>query len=226
MTAVSAPRAILFDWDNTLVDTWPCIIKAINTTLTAMDMPTWSEAECHARIARSMRDTFPEIFGERWEEARRVFYDTFADIHIDMLATLPGATALLENLSRQGVFLGVVSNKTGRFLRAEADHLGWTRYFGALVGAGDASRDKPAREPVEMALADSGVAPGPDVWFVGDNRVDMQCAVGAGLRGVLLHAEPPTAEGFPDCAPSLHFSGCEDLSSHLRNLMVPIAPIR
>ncbi len=226
MTTPPVPKAILFDWDNTLVDTWPCIGKAINTTLAAMDKPTWSEDECRTRVGRSMRDTFPELFGDRWQEAKVVFYDAFAAIHIDMLATLPGAAALLADLSEHDVYLGVVSNKTGAFLRAEAEHLGWTGYFGTLVGAGDAARDKPARDPVDMVLADAGLAPGPDVWFVGDNLVDMQCAAGAGLSGILLQDTPPTHDAYPDCFPDLHFAGCDALAGHLRNLMVPKAANR
>ena len=31
------PRAIIFDWDNTLVDVWPAIHDALNTTFVAMD---------------------------------------------------------------------------------------------------------------------------------------------------------------------------------------------
>ena len=46
---------------------------------------------------------------------------------------------LLQALSDSGVYLGVVSNKTGRFLRAELAALGWDHYFGKLVGAGDAA---------------------------------------------------------------------------------------
>ena len=33
----SAPRAILFDWDNTLADNWTAITTAMNATLAAMD---------------------------------------------------------------------------------------------------------------------------------------------------------------------------------------------
>lgn len=226
MSTLTPPRAVIFDWDNTLVDTWPCIIRAINETLAVMGKATWSDAECRARIGRSMRDTFPEMFGDRWEEAKTVFHDAFAAIHIDMLETLPGAEELLRYLSGQGVYLGVVSNKTGKFLRQEAAHLGWDGYFGRLVGAGDATRDKPARDPVDMVLTDSNITPGADVWFVGDNLVDMQCAAVSGCHGVLLHPDTPAPDGFPDCPPSLHFEGCNGLASHLRKLMVPIAPIR
>src|SRR5947207_1478268 len=33
------PRAILFDWDNTLVDSWVTIHEALNITMAAMDKP-------------------------------------------------------------------------------------------------------------------------------------------------------------------------------------------
>ena len=70
MINLPQPQAILLDWDNTLVDTWPCIGKAANITLEAMGHDPWTEAEIRERIAGSLRDTFPRIYGERWEEAR------------------------------------------------------------------------------------------------------------------------------------------------------------
>lgn len=217
----SLPKAILFDWDNTLVDTWPCIIKAMNTTLEYMGHRPWTPQESRQRIAKSLRDSFPELFGDRWIEARDVFYRTFGDLHIEMLRPLAGAETMLAELDDRGVYLGVVSNKTGKYLRAEADHLGWSRYFGKLVGAGDAARDKPAADPVHMALDGCGVVAGSDVWFVGDMLVDMQCGTDSGCGTVLLHPEPPGREAFPGCPPALVFSGCHDFIAHVRNLPVP-----
>ncbi len=75
---------------------------------------------------------------------------------------------MLHGLAADGIFLGVVSNKTGALLRREADRLGWSGYFGRLVGAGDAAVDKPDAAPVRLALASSGIAAGEAVWFVGD----------------------------------------------------------
>ena len=42
---------------------------------------------------------------------------------------------MLQTLTDTGIHLGVVSNKKGNFLRNEAKHLEWDRFFGALVGA-------------------------------------------------------------------------------------------
>jgi phosphoglycolate phosphatase len=210
------PRAVLFDWDNTLVDSWGTIHEAMNTTLRAMAHAEWTFEETQERVRRSLREAFPEMFGERWEEARRIFYDRFREIHLQLLATCEGAAELIAELADCGIYLGVVSNKSGDHLRREAAHLGWDRVFGSLVGATDAARDKPSAEPVAMALAGSGVATGPDVWFVGDTGIDMECAYNSGLLPVLVREAAPQPGEFADHAPRLHFHSCSGLAALVR----------
>ena len=48
------PRAILFDWDNTLVDSWATIHEALNFLMRAMDKPEWSPAETRERVRLSL----------------------------------------------------------------------------------------------------------------------------------------------------------------------------
>ena len=141
---LAPPSALLFDWDNTLVDNWLSIVDAMNVTLVAMGHRPWDAAEARRRIRRSMRESFPLLFGDRWTEAQRIFYERFEAAHLNALRPLPGADAMLERLSAAGVYLGVVSNKRGRLLRLEAAELGWARYFATVVGANDAARDNPA----------------------------------------------------------------------------------
>ena len=44
------PRAVLFDWDNTLVDSWPIIHQALHDMFTAMGHAPWTLDECKARL--------------------------------------------------------------------------------------------------------------------------------------------------------------------------------
>ena len=216
-----APRAVLLDWDNTLIENWGAIHGAMIATLEAMGKPPWPLEETRRRAQRSLRNGFPEIFGARWEEARDIFYARFAATHLASLEALPGAAALLAELHERGVFLAVVSNKSGGYLRGEATHLGWAGLFGAIVGAGDAAEDKPAAAPVTLALAGSGIAPGARVWFVGDGAVDMECARRAGCLAVLLRERPPAAGEFGPQGPDVHARGCAELAALLRTLQVP-----
>jgi phosphoglycolate phosphatase len=211
------PHAILFDWDNTLVDSWAVIHEALNHVMTAMDKPAWSIAETRARVRLSLRESFPLHFGARWEEARGVYLDRFRAIHLERLTALPGCAELLEALAGDGVFLGVVSNKTGALLRLEARQLGWARHFGGVVGAGDATADKPDPAPVQLALKASGIAAGEGVWFVGDTDVDMLCAQNAGCVPVLLGDEL-APEDLLRCTPRLRFSAPAALLDFVRGL--------
>jgi len=179
------PAVILFDWDNTLVDNWASVRAALNAALVAFGMAPWSEAETRRRVRRSLRESFPELFGVDWKRAREIFYRTFEAEHLNTLRPMPGAAAALAEFAA-GATLGVVSNKQGRLLRLEADALGWTGHFRRLVGATDAPRDKPDPAPIRLAL-DSLPAPTPEtVWYVGDTALDMQTAHGAGCRPVLF----------------------------------------
>jgi len=200
--ALRRPRAIIFDWDNTLVDSWGTIHDALNFLMAAMEKPLWTIEETRERVRLSLRDAFPAIFGDRWEEARQIYMDRFRAIHLERLTPLPGREAMLHSLTADGIYLSLVSNKTGPVLRHEVEHLGWTPLFGSIVGAGDAHADKPHCAPVELALKPSGIVPGPDVWFVGDTAVDMECAIAAGCVPVLLGALDSEIE-FAQYAPVL-----------------------
>lgn len=218
------PRGMIFDWDNTLVDSWACIQAAMNTTLEAMGHAPWNMDEMKSRVALSLRDSFPALFGDRWTEAREIFYATFRSIHIDYLAPLPGIPEMLEELAGLGVRLAVVSNKNGGFLREEARHLGWDKLFDRLVGATDASQDKPAAAPALLAMEAMDCRPGADVWFVGDAAVDMECAANSGCMPILLRAEVPRPgefDGQPVRCHVVHGSALLDL---VRELLVPICP--
>ena len=212
------PRALLFDWDNTLVDSWPVIHEALTRTFRAFGREPWTFEETRVRVRKSMRDSFPVLFGARWEEAAAKFHDIFRSIHLDKISPFPGVESALAELRESGVYLGVVSNKNGDILRAEAAHLGWQHYFGRLVGALDAALDKPAPEPVDLALSGSGIRRGPEVWLAGDADIDLECARNAGCVPVLLREEAPQPGEFEGFGPTLYLAGCQALSNLVRRL--------
>lgn len=213
------PKAIVFDWDNTLIDSWQSIHDAQNHTLVHFGLKPWSLEETRQRVRGSMRDSYPQLFGDRWREAGEIFYARFEARHLQTLTPLPDSTEMLEELSAAGIYLAVVSNKKGDYLRKEADHLGWTRYFGRIVGAFDAKRDKPSVDPVDLALAGSGVTRGSEVWFAGDADIDMECAGEAGCLAVLLRQEKPGPDEFLSHPPMFYVSSCMALCKLVRNAL-------
>ena len=196
------PTHLLYDWDNTLVDAWAGVAAALNAAFAAFGLPPWSVEDTRARVRTSLRDSFPPLFGPGWTRARDIFYTTLEACHLLHVTPLPGTAALIA--ARPALRQGVVSNKTGRYLRAEVAHLGWQDHFAAVIGAGDAAADKPDPAPLRLALERMGAAAGPSVWYVGDTASDMQAARAAGVTAVLL-GDAAHDGGIDRAAPDLHF---------------------
>lgn len=186
LLALPRPKAVIFDWDNTLVDTWPLIHAAIDHTMVAMGKEPWGLEKVRDTVHKSMRESFPEIFGDRWQEAGEIYKKTYRSIHLEQIQLLPNALKLLNKLEEHGVLQFIVSNKIGLTLRKEAKKIGVDKKFFALIGATDADADKPSSKPVELALMGSGIDPKKDeVWFVGDTIADIDCAYNSNCRPVI-----------------------------------------
>lgn len=206
MHQLPQPRAVIFDWDDTIVDNWAVALEALNTTLEHMGHDRWTDDEARRRSGQSARDLFSKLFGaDRWQEADKVYTTKFYELVAKNTRTHDYVEDMLKALTGHGIYLAVVSNKRGPLLRHEAETLGFKKYFGNIVGAGDASADKPDPAPVLLALTGSGIAPGPDVWFIGDSHADMRCALNAGCTPVLIETKPPPEDVLAEHPPAHRF---------------------
>ena len=218
MSQHKKPDVIIFDWDNTLVDSWQTIHAALVETFIAMDQEPWSFENTKVRVRHSLRDSFPNLFGQHWREAEAIFYAAFERLHIENLRPMPEAEMMLSRISAHISALGVVSNKTGKFLRKEAAHLKWDHFFLELIGAGDASRDKPNPAPVKLFLQNNGLRNVSSIWYVGDADIDMETARNSGCLSVLLHINCPEQANLGKFLPEITLSGCEELAALIETL--------
>ncbi len=186
------PKAILLDWDNTLANSWPIIFRALNITFKEMGKDEWSYEDVingREKIHHSLRESFPAIFGEHWEKAKEIYYKNFLAVHLDEIKLLDGAQETLEELKKLNIYLAIVSNKTGQYLRDELNHLKIDHYFHKIIGATDAKKDKPHAEPLYMALHASNIHQDDypqNVWMVGDSRTDIEAAISANCLPVIF----------------------------------------
>ena len=213
--STSPPSALLYDWDNTLVDAWAGVTAALNAAFVAFEMPLWTAADTRARARLSLRESFPPLFGARWEHARDLFLASFRDQHLLHVNPMPGA---IEALAAGAAWpQAVVSNKVGDFVRAEVAHLGWAAHFRAVIGAGDAAADKPNPAPIHLALQRIGRPADASVWYLGDTALDMQTARAAGVTAVLI-GDAEHDLGIAQAAPDIHFRDAHHLAAHFRAL--------
>jgi phosphoglycolate phosphatase len=199
------PGAMLFDWDNTLVD----------TLLQRLGHAPWSAEDVRRRIHRSARDFFPELFGADWPQAFDLYANFYRQHHLEWIQELPGAGAMLASLREAGMPLALISNKRGPFLRAEVAHLGWTGHFHVIVGAEDTPRDKPDPAPFQVAMQHPALAGQAPLWYVGDTVTDMHFARNCGLTAVLLRPIPPEDDIFGTCPPDIYASNFATLTKIL-----------
>ncbi len=184
------PKAILLDWDNTLADSWKIIHKSLNVAFREMGRDEWSLEEVIAGregIHHSLRESFPKIFGDDWEQAKNHYFSAFLACHLQEISLLPGSLQTIKSFGDLNSFIAIVSNKTGMHLRNELEHLGITKYFNAIIGASDAAKDKPYPEPLLHALKHSNVTEKDfsAVWMVGDSATDIEAAFNTGVVPIL-----------------------------------------
>ena len=199
------PDFLLFDWDNTLVESWHLIHQAMARTLRDFDLHPLTPEEIKVRVRLSGRDSFPAVFGDQAEQALECYRR-----HYSALDARPDPCAGVEAfLNRNTVPCGVISNKSHGALLAEVSALGWQAYFPlGLLGAGEAEADKPAPEVLEFFFRDDVVKNRGRGWYVGDTGVDVCFARNCGLVAVLIgdNLQPD------DPRPDYHFSSIVEMS--------------
>lgn len=190
---MTKPSAIIFDWDNTLIDTFPLLWAAHNKVREAMNVPAWSEDEARHNIRLAAKDAFPKWYGDRAGEAMKV-YDTHVRAHhLAQMEILDGAVELLTYLHALGTPMAIVSNKRGEFLRAELSHTGWGKFFHIVLGADDVQgQGKPSPEGVIAAMDNLNIpaALRANCWYVGDTENDVKTAKNAGMIPVFIENRP------------------------------------
>ena len=212
------PKAIIFDWDSTLIDNWQSIANALNATLIEMGKAPWSVAQVRQNSKNSAREAFPRLFGDQWKDALDFFYKVFKEVHLIGIQPLPGAENLLQFLREEGIYSGIVSNKDGTFLRKEIKKLDWNKYFDNVLGASDLDVDKPSKEIIDALLTQTEILPSKSVWFIGDAIVDLKCAYMANCTPILVETGLITKEEANQWPPYKIFPSCVEVRCYLAKL--------
>lgn len=176
---------VIFDLDGTLLDTLEDLHLTLNHTLAALGMPTRTLAETRAFVGNGIRRLIERAVPAGTDEATvakaNAEFDTHYAVHCnDHTRPYPGVPELLARLRGRGVRLAVVSNKT-QYAVDELVGIHFEGAFDAVVGVRPGVARKPARDMVDVAIAEmGGVACGPSV-YVGDSEVDVATAAAAEL---------------------------------------------
>jgi len=187
------PDAVLFDWDNTIVDERTTVDAIRRRLFRELGVPTPSLEEAE-RVWRADHDEFFSRFfpGVPREVVLQTYYAIMDKLSREkarrgqpLNKPMPGAVKLLKALKRRGIALAVVSNKPQARLLGELEALGLSDLFQYVQGDAPGRELKPSAQPINEAMKAMGLEPG-HVWYVGDEIGDMTAARAAGLQGIYL----------------------------------------
>ena len=199
-------KAVIFDLDGTLLDTLGDLAASGNAILADRGLPTHPVDDFRYFIGDGMRNLVERIFPDDAKPSESELDAALADYKNAYeqrwnLTTKPydGVPELLDELSANGVPLGVLSNKAHAFTEKCVDAFLADWKWTAVLGQREGIPRKPDPAGALEAAATMGVTP-ENCVFVGDSGVDMQTATNAGMIAVAAlwgfrSAEELTAAG-------------------------------
>ena len=178
-------RAILFDNDGTLVDTYEAILtcfKYATKKVLHTDIP---EAELMAKVGQPLRVQMWDFTED--PEVHQALCDAYWErgitVHDEKAHLFEGVKETLQELQDRGFVMGVVTSKLHDAAQHGLELFGIDQYFSCLVSPDDCEGSKPDPAPVVYGAQLLDIKP-EHCLYVGDSPFDMQAGRGAGCTTV------------------------------------------
>jgi phosphoglycolate phosphatase len=190
---MSWPRAILFDLDGTLADSAPDIADALNLLMHEQGLKEFATEAVTKMVGggvpllieRALKAQDQPFGLERISKLVSRFMELYTPHAADKTRLYPGAQDVIERYHRDGVRLGVCTNKPERVTRTILEALGVAHLFGAVIGGDTLAVKKPDPGPLLAALEILGCRPAGGL-MVGDSGADAEAARAAGIPVILV----------------------------------------
>ena len=182
-------QTAIFDMDGTILETLADMCASVNVTMDHVGYPRRTMDEVRRFVGNGAAKLIERCMPAGAEDPRypaalefyRAYYDAHAQIKT---GPYPGIPELLNQLSREGVRLAVVSNKPDEAVRALTERY-FPGVFPVAIGNRDGWATKPAPDSVYEAMRLLGARRESTV-YVGDSDVDVDTARNAGLDSVIV----------------------------------------
>ncbi len=175
-------KAVFFDLDGTLVDSFPAIQTSYNYALGQMKKNfQLSLAEVKKIVGGGLRESFFDLVGEDdSDRAVTLFRTKYKEVYIHETFLLPYVFHVISTLSRKNLILGVISNKFGDFSRGILSEFKLLPYLPTVIGDGDGFPLKPDPAVMKEITVKFNLFPD-EVIYVGDGPIDINFCRASGV---------------------------------------------
>ena len=175
-------RGLIFDFDGTLVDSYPLIEEAFAHVMRTHGLDEAARALFRQSRGLPLPEQMKRIAPDAWEDLVETYRSV--DHRLGHARVFRGIPTLVRRLRQAGAPLGVVSCKRRALVEAELEAAGLRAFFNVVIGFEDVTPPKPAPDPLLAAIARLGLSRTGAV-YVGDSMVDLQTGRAARVRTVL-----------------------------------------
>lgn len=179
-------RALIFDFDGTLVDASVPICRAFNIALERFGASPAREERIRELIGRPLREMFPVMLPDAQpndiEQLIGYYREAFRPLATRLSKPIPGLERMLDHFHPK-MKLGIATSRMSDGAQLILGALHVLDRFDVIIGLQDVQNAKPHPEPVLKALHALDVAPEQAV-MVGDVPADMCAGKAAGAHAV------------------------------------------
>lgn len=171
-------KAIIFDWDGTLMDSVSKIVETMQSSAAHLGLPIPDFHQAKDVIGISLLPALKQLFQIEDEQQAMTLFHTYKDHfkqHSEICSPLfSGAIELLDSLKQQGYVLAVATGKGRQGLEHNWHHSNTADFFITSRTADDA-QSKPSPDMLQQILDELGFS-ATEVLMVGDTTYDMAMA--------------------------------------------------
>lgn len=181
-------KAILFDFDGTLVDSAPAIVRTMEQTFLRMGVDIPSESAMCATIGMQLSIALQQLgvlTDKQTQKAVTIYRDLFPQYALSHLTVFPQVLDTLAELQKQGIRMGIVTSRESRSLDSIMQHCGMSSFFESCVTGADGYPPKPAPDMAQALLDRMGLVP-EEAIVVGDTTFDIEMGNSCGCRTIAV----------------------------------------